>query len=277
MTLTFAMNRTCAPGLSLEAFLTLAQRVGVAAVEIRNDIEGREFADGTPAAEVRARIEDADVAVASVNALQRFNDWSPARAEEAERLVAYAAALGAPGLVLCPVHTPEPWDEARAEAQLRDGLAALAPILRAHGVTGYVEPLGMRHSTMKRQAMAVQAVTDVGGWDCYELCYDTFQFFRCGDAALFPDRIGLAHMSGIARADLAPADLTEPDRGLIFPDDRVGNVRQLQALAAAGYGGYVSIEPFSPEVQSDRDLPKKLRASLEYVAALVGAELRPGR
>lgn len=272
MTLTLAMNRTCAPGRSLAEFIALAQAVGLRAVEIRNDIEGREFADGTPAAEVKARLDEAGLKVASVNALQRFNDWNEDRAAEARHLVAYAAALGAPGMVLCPVHTPESWTEAEAEANLRDGLRNLAPILRDHGVTGYVEPLGMRHSTMKRQAMAVAAVSDIDGWDCYRLCYDTFQFFRCGDDRLFPDRIGLAHMSGIRRTDLAPDDLTEPDRGLIFPDDRVGNIRQLQALQAAGYSGFVSIEPFSPDVQNDPDLAQHLRGSLDYVAALLGLD-----
>ena len=266
----FALNRTCAPGLSLAEFIALAQSVGVGAVEIRNDIEGREFADGTPAAEVRARLSDAGLQVASVNALQRFNDWTQARAEEARRLVAYAAELGAPGLVLCPVHLPEGWDGPRAERQLRDGLRGLAPILREHGVTGYVEPLGMTHSTMKRQAMAVAAMAEVeaefGVGGPYQLCFDTFQFFRCGDDALFPAQIGLAHMSGITAPE-APGDLVEPQRGLIFPGDRVDNIGQLKALKAAGYRGWVSMEPFDPAVQSAPDLAVRLRASLDHVAA----------
>lgn len=269
MTISLAMNRTCAPGKTLAEFITLTQAVGLQAVEIRNDIEGREFADGTPATEVKAMLDAAGLKVASVNALQRFNDWSDERAAEARHLVAYAAALGAPGLVLCPVHTPENWTEAEAEAHLRDGLRNLAPILREHGVKGYVEPLGMTHSTMKRQAMAVAAVSDIDGWDCYQLCYDTFQFFRCGDDKLFPQHIGLTHISGISRPDLMPAELTEPDRGLIFPDDRVGNISQLQALKSAGYSSFVSIEPFSPTVQNDPDLAQHLRASLDYVAAVI--------
>lgn len=270
MTLGFAMNRTCAPGMTLAQFIELARSVGVAAVEIRNDIEGREFADGAPAAEVRARLDAAGLKVASVNALQRFNDWTADRAAEARHLVSYAAALGAPGLVLCPVHTPETWTQAEAEANLCYGLRQLAPILREFGVTGYVEPLGMTHSTMKRQDMAVAAVSAIDGWDTYKLCYDTFQFFRCGDDHLAADRIGLAHMSGISRPDLAPADLTEPDRGLIFLDDRVGNIGQLRTLIAAGYDGFISIEPFDPAVQTDPNLAPRLRASLEYVGALIG-------
>lgn len=270
MSIRFALNRTCAPQLPLDDFIQLAMAAGVHAVEIRNDIEGREFADGTPAHEVRTKLDAAGLTVASVNALQRFNEWTPERAKEAEAIIAYAAALGAPGVVLCPVHNEDHgWTDAEAERNLRDGLRQLRPILQAHGVTGYVEPLGMKGSTMKRQDMAVAAVTDIDGWDAYELCYDTFQFFRCGDTQLFPDRIGLAHMSGISRADLGPADLTEPDRGLIFIDDRVGNVAQLRSLFAAGYKGFVSMEPFSPTVQQDPDLMSRLRASLEYVGALL--------
>lgn len=272
MLIRFALNRTCAPHLPLADFIALATQVGVEAVEIRNDIEGREFHDGTPAAEVKARLQDAGLAVASVNALQRFNEWTPARAKEAEAIVAYAAALGAPGVVLCPVHNEgHGWTEAQAEKNLRDGLRQLRPILRAHGVTGYVEPLGMRGSTMKRQDMAVAAVGDIDGWDTYQLCYDTFQYFRCGDTQLCPERIGLAHMSGIARTDLSPGDLVEPDRGLIFVGDRVGNIGQLRALQAAGYDGFVSMEPFSPEVQNDPELAAHLSASLEYVATLLKA------
>lgn len=270
--LRLALNRTCAPQLPLQDFIALAGAVGVSAVEIRNDIEGREFADGTPAHEVRTRLDAAGLTVASVNALQRFNDWTPERAAEAEALVAYAAALGAPGLVLCPVHDEgHGWTEAAAERHLREGLRKLRPILLDHGITGYVEPLGMKGSTMKRQDMAVAAVTDIDGWDAYRLCYDTFQYFRCGDTRLFPDRIGLAHMSGIARTDLSPGELAEPDRGLIFVGDRVGNIAQLRALAASGYAGFVSMEPFSPAVQNDPQLAAHLRASLEYVSTLLTA------
>lgn len=270
MPIRFALNRTCAPHLPLADFISLAVASGVKAVEIRNDVEGREFADGTPAREVKARLDGAGLAVASVNALQRFNEWNPDRAKEAAAIISYAAALGAPGVVLCPVHNEDHgWSNADAERNLREGLANLAPILRDHGVIGYVEPLGMKGSTMKNQHMAVHAVGDVDGWDTYQLCFDTFQFFRCGDTVLHQDRIGLAHMSGISRKDLQPGELTEPDRGLVFIDDRVDNIGMLRNLVAGGYSGFISMEPFNPAVQHDPDLLSRLRASLEYVTALL--------
>ncbi len=270
MNLTFALNRTCAPQLTLAEFIALAQTVGVRAVEIRNDIAGREFADGTPAREVRARLDAAGLALASINALQRFNDWNETRAREAEAIISYAAALGAPGVVLCPVHNLDNgWSEADCLRNLRNGLSHLRPILQAHGVTGYVEPLGMVGSTMKRQDMAVAAVSELDAWDDFSLCYDTFQYFRCSDTQIFPKHIGLVHISGISRPDLSPETLSEPDRGLVFLNDRVGNIGQLKALLASGYNGFVSMEPFSPHVQQDPDLPAQLRASLDYVRAIV--------
>ena len=73
------------------------------------------------------------------------------------------------------------------------------------------------------------------------------------------------HISGIARADLAPPELTEPDRAFVFPGDRVGNIGRLRAVVDAGYRGYVSMEPFSPETQNDPQIAERLRASLDYV------------
>ena len=267
MPITFALNRTCAPHIALAEFITLAQTVGVHAVEIRNDIAGQEFANGMPAAELKARLDDAGLRLASVNALQRFNDWTADRATEAAALIKYAAALGAPGVVLCPAHLPGDDQHADAHARLCQGLRALQPMFADAGITGYVEPLGMRHSSMNQQAQAVAALETIEGWQNFKICYDTFQHYRAHDDALFPDRIGLVHISGIARPDLAPTDLTEPDRGFVFLGDRVGNIARLRAMVDAGYQGFVSMEPFSPETQQDPKLAERLRASLDYVTS----------
>ncbi len=124
----------------MPGFIALARTVGVGAVELRDDIEGREFADGMPAAELKARFADAGLERASANALQRFNDWTPAQAEKARRLIGYAAELGAPGVVLCPAHQPDDNRHALAHDRLCKGLAALKPIFASAGVIGYVEP-----------------------------------------------------------------------------------------------------------------------------------------
>ncbi|WAP66782.1 TIM barrel protein [Jiella pelagia] len=253
--------------MPLDGFLELAREVGVEGVEIRNDVEGREFADGTPAVALREQIAEAGLAVASINALQRFNDWTAEREREAVAMAAYARDLGAPGIVLCPViDAAAGWSEAEAARRLGEGLRGLAPILKDAGVIGYVEPLGMKGSTMQRQARAVEAIEAVDGAGVFQLCYDTFQFFRCGDTELFPEHVGLIHVSGITRADLAPQDLREPDRGLVEEKDRVANLAQLAMLK--DYSGFVSMEPFDPAVQSDPNLAAKLAASLARLDAV---------
>ncbi len=266
MTIAFAMNRTCAPHLPLPAFLQLVTDAGVGAIEIRNDIEGQEFLDGTEPARILDVLQSANIKIASVNALQRFNEWSPQREAEAKSLMGLAAKLGAPGVVLCPVHNADHgWSEAEAENNLRNGLKQLRPILIDLGVKGYVEPLGMAGSTMKKQSRAVAAITDIDGWDAYELCFDTFQFFRSGDSELFASRIGLAHISGITRSDLMPEQLSEPDRVLVEDVDRVDNIGQLRALIAGGYKGFVSMEPFNVDVQRSGQLSEQLKASFTRV------------
>ena len=264
----FSLNRTCSPDMTLAQFLKMAKAAGVDAIEVRNDIPGREFADGMKAEDLRAILAEAGLRLASINALQRFNDWDSDRANEAVSLAHYAATLGAPGIVLCPVvDVAHGWSDLQLEEKLRQSLRMLRPILLDRGVTGYVEPLGMQGSTMKRQKTGVAAVSDVDGWDAYRICHDAFQFYRCGDTQMFPERIGLVHVSGIDRTDLSPGELTEPDRGLVAEGDRVGNIRQLRALIEGGYTGYVSIEPFKPAVQKDPDLPFKLAACVADVRA----------
>ena len=264
----FSLNRTCSPNMTLAQFIALATSVGVEAVEVRNDIVGREFADRMDAAELRATVSEAGLRFASINALQRFNDWDSTRAHEALSLVRYAAALGAPGIVMCPViDAAHGWTDSDLEAKLRHSLRMLQPILLDHGVTGYVEPLGMKGSTLKQQKAAVAAVSDVASWEAFRICHDTFQFYRCGDTQMFPEHVGLVHVSGIDRTDLRPDELTEPDRGLVFVGDRVGNVEQLRTLISAGYEGYVSVEPFNPMVQQDPGLASRLAASIDYVRA----------
>ena len=130
----FALNHMVAPRKSLPAFMELARSLGVDQIEIRNDLSGQAITDGTPPEKVRAAAEQAGLSIASINALQRFNQWTPARAEEAAELVAYAKACGAKALVLCPVND-ESFRPTPAErlAGLREALTALKPMLRRAG------------------------------------------------------------------------------------------------------------------------------------------------
>lgn len=268
----FAINRTVTPQRKIDDFLAVAKASGAVGIEVRNDVPGREFADGTPAIDLAARIAEAGLSVASINALQRFNDWSREREREAVRLVGYAQELGAPGVVLCPVvKGGHGLTDISAAAKLVKALRALKVIFADHGVTGYVEPLGMLDSTLRRQELAVVAIDEVDGGNVFSICYDTFQYWRARDDKLFPERIGLVHVSGVARTDLCREALTEPDRGLVDEHDITGTVEQLNRLCCAGYGGFISLEPFDPTVQGDPCLSDKLRTSIDYISARVVA------
>ncbi|MBG1233497.1 TIM barrel protein [Aestuariivirga litoralis] len=262
----FAINRMVAPRLSLDAFLALAGNVGAEGVEIRNDVEGQEFADGMKASELCRKIADAGLSVASINALQRFNEWTPERESEAKFLFSYAAELGAPGIVMCPVvDEAHGLNKPELSHKLREALHAIKKIATDTGVIGYVEPLGMKGSTLNSQQVAAEAICEVDGQGALQICFDTFQHFRASDGPWVPELTGLVHISGITRDDLAPFDLSEPDRVFVDVADRCGNLEMLKAFYSAGYAGFVSMEPFSPAIHAAADVTDPLRSSFNYI------------
>ena len=140
----FALNHMTTPALKLPEFFALARSLGITAVEIRNDLEGNAMLDGTLAPDVRAFAVAAGVEIITINALQRFNEWNPARRAEAEALIAYARDCGARAVVLVPVNDGSGQVEGERQESLKVALAALMPMLQEAGIVGLVEPLGLR-------------------------------------------------------------------------------------------------------------------------------------
>jgi 2-keto-myo-inositol isomerase len=60
----YSLNRTCSPNMTLAQFVELARAVGVDAVEMRNDIAGGEFVDGTEAAVISVALSEAGLGLA---------------------------------------------------------------------------------------------------------------------------------------------------------------------------------------------------------------------
>ena len=274
-TFNFALNRMCLPHRPPAEFLALARKAGAPGIELRNDLAGLEIGDGSDLKRVREQVEGAGLTIVSVNCLADFNVLTPSKLDEAEALFKSAAALGAPAVVLCPTFEPiYDWSAGEAQRNLRKALASLQPLLDKVGVKGLVEPLGMPHSTLNRQVHALEAVDGLtDGWESYGLLHDTFQFWRASDTEFFPDRISLVHVSGISNTHMARQDLREPDRGFVFVDDRSETVSQLNRLRAAGYRGWVSMEPFDPQVQQDPDIAGKLWASFGFLEAVCAPAL----
>jgi 2-keto-myo-inositol isomerase len=266
----FALNQITAPRQSFTAFTRLARSLGIAEVEIRNDLPGVAIADGTPALDVRRQAEAAGVSILSINALSRFNAWNDQRAQEAAQLAADAAECGAAALVLCPVNGHENWpeawhSEARRQQDLVTALRELAPILAAHGIRGLVEPLGFEVSSLrfKRDALkAMDAAGPAGG--TFSLLHDTFHHFIAEEADLFPERTGLVHISGVESRGLARREMLDAHRVLVGAGDVLGNVEQMRLLAH-GYAGPFSFEPFAESIHAMTDVAPALQESMAAI------------
>lgn len=268
----FSLNHVTLPNRRFTDFAQVARAIGIADVEIRNDLPGVEIADGGSADAIRRQAETTGVRIAAINALQRFDDWDDVRAAEATALARYAGASGARAVVLCPVNAKddrrEPADRAAA---LRRALAALAPILAAEGVSGLVEPLGFPQSALRTKRAALAAIDEADGAGVFALVHDTFHHFLSGETEMFPARTGLVHVSGVADRSLERSDIEDRHRTLVVPDDILGTVEQVHTLIRGGYRGLVSMEAFARSVHTSADIVEELRASFALLNAALPA------
>ena len=254
------------------AFAAMAQRLGVEAIEIRNDLPGAEIADGTPACDIAAAARAHGLTLRSINALQLFDQYDATRAEQARALVRYAVDSGAQALVLCPTNSrSDQRSDTRRHADLVHALRNLQPLLADNGLTGLVEPLGFAQCAVRRKSQAVRAIRELRSNTTFALVHDTFHHHLAGEGLFFPELTGLVHISGVEDPALGVLDMRDKHRLLVGPADRLGNVAQLRTLLAADYCGYVSFEPFAAEIAAATDIEQRLAASLAYLSNAVAA------
>jgi 2-keto-myo-inositol isomerase len=266
--LRYAINHTVAPRKSFAELVKLANALELNALEIRNDVPGTAILDGTDAAEIREQAEAGGVHILSINALQRFNEWNAEREGEARALARYAQDCGAPMLVLCPVnHVSYRLAESERLRGLREALAGLAPILSDADVMGLVEPLGFEESSLRLKSEAVEAIEEIALGDRFRIVHDTFHHYLSGEPHLLPDWTGLVHLSGVDDGSLALGSLRDMHRGLVGPNDRLGNIAQICALLAGGYDGFFSFEPFAASVQASEDIAAALERCMHWLDA----------
>jgi 2-keto-myo-inositol isomerase len=262
--ISYAINHMVAPRRSFAELVELATSVGLDQVEIRNDLPDVAIADGTPAAQVRKDAEAAGIRILSINALQRFNDWSDERAGEAGALARYAQGCGAEALVLCPVNDAGyRLSERERQLNLRHALHALAPILADAGIIGLVEPLGFAASSLRLKADAVEAIEELGLGGRFRILHDTFHHHLAGEARMFPEWTRLVHISGVD--DDLPLDrLRDEHRVLVGANDRCGALLQILALME-GYDGPYSFEPFAASVHATGEIAGALESSMHWI------------
>jgi 2-keto-myo-inositol isomerase len=265
----FGLNHMTAPGLSLDALFAMAKSLGVAGVEIRNDIEAKPILDGTKPDAVRALAAAHGVSIISINALQRFNEWNDARAKEAGELISYAAACGAKALVLVPTNDGSGCANGERQANLRNALKHLQPMLKQAGIIGLVEPLGFASCSLRFKFEAAAAIKDTPGGEVFKMVHDTFHHHVAGETQSFPELTGLVHISGVSDQAVKLEEMRDSHRELVDGDDRVGNVSQIGSLLAGGYRGPFSFEPFARTVHEMRDLEDAVARSMALVMAQV--------
>lgn len=270
MSIKFSLNRMSIPRSSYADFLKVAKNLGVSGVEIRNDLPGVELNDGSKAEDILAATNAAGVEIASINALQRFDQFNPEKKAEAEALAQYAKACGSKAIVLCP--TCDRNDKRSAEerfADLVDSLTNLGPILEANQLIGLIEPLGFEICALRLKGVAVKAIKESGFPNVFKVVHDTFHHYVAGEQEFFPEWTGLIHISGVESVQVERPGMLDMHRVLVGKEDRLGNIPQLQYLLNAGFNGYVSFEPFAEEVASlsIEEAEKQLGESIAFIKA----------
>lgn len=261
----FALNHMAAPRLDFDRFFALSARLGCADVELRNDIAGQALLDGTSPDLIRAAAARHGQKILTINALQRFNDWSATRADQAEALAVACARIGAAALILVPKNDGTGCGDGERKSNLAAALRGLAPILARHGIMGYVEALGFDTCSLRLKSEAAEVIHHLGLRDRFRLTHDTFHHHLAGEPTLFPDLTGLIHISGVTDPTVAVADMRDSHRVLVDGNDRIGNLAQIRALQAAGVTAACSFEPFSASVHDSATLPDDLSASISYI------------
>lgn len=267
--LPFALNHMTAPKMGWEAFLDLTAGLGAIGVEFRNDLKGPLFGGDDPA-KVGAAVRARGLRFLALAEVKMFNDWSDAKAAEAEALMQIAVAAGAEAISLIPRNDGIATDRADSRRITETALREILPMLKAHGLKAMVEPLGFDICSLRYKDVLADAIDVVGGVGTYFMVHDTFHHALAGFGPIFPEMTGIVHVSGVKEM-IALDDMRDPHRVLVDADDVLGNVAQIRALRAAGYTGPISYEPFAPSVHDLTDPKAALAASMEFIRSGVEA------
>ncbi|CCG88963.1 TIM barrel protein [Erwinia piriflorinigrans] len=259
----FCINRKIAPALSLEAFFQLVSRLDLHKIELRNDMKSGSVTDNLSPHQVRKLAEEYELDIVTINALYPFNRIDNELLDRAESLLQTAQAIGAGALVMCPLN-----DGTKISADdTQKALSTLAPLFARYGINGLVEPLGFSISSLRSAGLAQQLIAQAGV--PFKILVDSFHHHLYEGAeqdfaqGIDVKQIGLVHLSGVV--DKRPVnELTDDQRLMLHPEDRLKSVCQVQRLEEMGYRGIYAFEPFSPAMENWQaaDIEREIRQSL---------------
>ena len=267
--ISFALNHMTVARMSYLQVLDVAAELGCVGVEVRNDLSQPLF-DGMDPAGAGALAREKGLRLLAVAEVKRFNDWSDAKAAEALALMQIAKAAGAEAVSLIPRNDNLGMGNGERQAALRVALRALKPMLDDHGLIGMVEPLGFEVCALRQKAEAVDAIEALDARGQFRLVHDTFHHTLAHSGPIFPEHTGIVHISGVVDQSVTTAQMTDAHRVLVDAADRLGNIDQLAALAAAGWTGPVSFEAFAPQTHASAAPGADLAKSIDFIRASLG-------
>lgn len=269
--LPFALNHMTVARLGYARLVDLAADLGLVGIEVRNDLPQALF-DGMSPEAGGELARSKGLRLLAVAEVKRFNDWSPAKADEALALMKIAKAAGAEAVSLIPRNDGLGMGNGERQANLRVALRDLKPMLEDHGLVGMVEPLGFAVCALRYKSEAVEAIDALGAKGRFKLVHDTFHHTLAGGGAYYSEHTGIIHISGVVDPALPVDEMGDQHRILVDDKDRLGNVAQIRALRAAGFKGPISMESFAPEVHAYRNPEAELARSFDFISSQV-AEL----
>ena len=260
------LNHMTVPHKTGRELVALAASLGCAGIELRNDLNMPLFDHQTPESFGNV-VKSAGLEIFALAEVAAFNVATADKRADATRLIEMAARCGAQGVALIPQVSSAQITRAEQRALLREALTILQPVLEDHGVIGLIEPLGFANSTLRHKADVCDVLADLGHPACFAMIHDTFHHHLAGDTQIYPDMTALVHISGVADPVVAIDEMTDAHRGLVHADDRLGNIAQLHAFAAAGYTGPASFEAFAPEIHEITNPAAAVAGSIAFITS----------
>ena len=266
----FGLNHMTTPTLSVFDLLAMAARLGCSGVELRNDLPGPLF-DGHDGADIAGMARDLDLDILGLAQVGSFNHPDLVHFDDAKDLLLQAASCGAKGVALIPHMGAELTGRAAQRTLLKAALQKFQPLFEDLSLIGMIEPLGFANSSLRHCEDVARILDDMNRPACFSMIHDTFHYHLAGGGALFPEHVGLVHISGVEISGLALPEMRDAHRVLVGPLDRLGNARQICGLRAGGYAGALSFEAFAPTIHHMRDPETALRGSIDFISSHAAA------
>ena len=265
-----AINSATVKAWSLEQLVEGCARAGISAIAPWRDIVQ---AAGVERAGSLIRAAGLTVTCLCRGGLFPAVDEAGRRAalDDNRRAVDEAAGIGARCLVLIAGGLPKgSKDLAGAQAQVRDGLAALLPYARAAGVPLAIEPLHPMYAADRACVNTLAHANDL----CDQLgqglgvALDVYHVWWDPDLPRQIARAGSRIITYHVCDWLVPTKDLLLDRGM--PGDGVIDLRAIRAMVeATGYAGHCDVEIFSAQDWWKREPSEVLRICLERHQSVV--------